>query len=52
MICKHCGDEMSAMGFVNLQDDYAEKEDIFSEVIEKFKCQKCDEVLELRRKLN
>ncbi len=52
MICKHCGNEMSPMGFVNLQDDYAEKEEIFSGVIEKFKCQKCDEVLELRRKLN
>ena len=39
-------------GFISLQDDYADKEEIFSGVIEKFKCLKCDEVLELRRRLN
>jgi len=52
MICNKCGSEMSPVGFVNLQDDYADKEEIFSNVIETFKCIKCEEVLEIRRKLN
>ena len=52
MICSKCGSEMSPIGIISLQDDYAEIEDVFSNVIEKFKCAKCEEVLELRKKLN
>ena len=52
MICNKCGSEMNPIGFINLQDDYSEKEDAFSNVIEKYKCMKCEEVLELRKKLN
>jgi len=43
---------MTPIGFINLEDDYADKEEIFSNVIERFKCNKCEEVLELRKKLN
>jgi hypothetical protein len=52
MICSKCGSDMSPIGFINLQDDYAEKEEVFCNVIEKFKCIKCEEVLEIRKKLN
>ncbi|MDD2678316.1 MAG: hypothetical protein PHT91_00085 [Candidatus Nanoarchaeia archaeon] len=52
MMCNKCGSEMTPMGFVNLQDDYAEKEEIFCNAIERFKCSKCEELIELRKKLN
>ncbi len=52
MKCPKCGNEMISLGVIPLQDDYADKEELFCDVMERFKCELCDETFETLKRLN
>jgi len=52
MKCSRCGKDMASMGMIPLQDDYSAKEELCIDLIERFKCDDCEETFELIKKLN
>ncbi|MBN1923783.1 MAG: hypothetical protein JW791_03415 [Nanoarchaeota archaeon] len=52
MKCSKCGNNMVSMGLVALQDDYSAKEELCFDLIERFKCDVCEETFEVLKRLN
>jgi len=52
MKCSKCGKDMVPMGIITLQDDYSAKEELCFDMVERFKCNECEETFEVLKKLN
>lgn len=51
MKCSNCGADMEFIGTVALQDDYSAVEDLYFNVIERFKCNSCKKTSEFLKDL-